>query len=382
MTPRSTASAARPPEAAPPRPAIPIAVTLGDPAGIGPDIALQAWHARKAQNLPPFAVYGEAGALRQRARALGLEVPVAVIERLEAATSLFVDALPVVRPAAPVRTADAGIVAAIEEATAAALAGTALALVTNPIAKRSLAAVSLPYPGHTAFLGQLAERHTGCSPIRPIMMLAAPELRVVPATVHIPLARVPGALSRTLILDTGRIVARAMVEDFGVPRPRIAVAGLNPHAGEDGLIGSEEVEIIAPALAELKAEGLAVTGPRSADSMFHPEARAGYDVAIAMYHDQALIPLKTLAFDSGVNATLGLPFVRTSPDHGTAYALAGTGKARPTSFIAALRLAAEMGMRRREGRRARAKASDSKAQGSAGCGDHGSAALGSLKPGP
>jgi 4-hydroxythreonine-4-phosphate dehydrogenase len=348
MTPRSPASASRAEAAPPAAAATPIAVTLGDPAGIGPDITLQAWYARKAERLPPFAVYGDAGVLRQRARALGLDVAVVLIERLGEAPPLFAEALPVVRPTAAIRNVDAGIVAAIEAATAAALAGAALALVTNPIAKRSLAAVSLPYPGHTAFLGQLAERHTGRSPIRPVMMLAAPELRVVPATVHIPLADVPGALSRALILDTARIVAHAMVEDFGVPSPRLAVTGLNPHAGEDGLIGTEEVEIIAPALAELKAEGLAVTGPHSADSMFHAEARAGYDAAIAMYHDQALIPLKTLAFDAGVNVTLGLPFVRTSADHGTAYALAGTGKARPTSFIAALKLAAEMGLRRRQ----------------------------------
>jgi 4-hydroxythreonine-4-phosphate dehydrogenase len=338
----------------------PIAATLGDPAGIGPDIALQAWRARKAHALHPFAVYGDAGALRDRARTLGLDVPVIDIERLEQAAPLFDQGLPVVRPfaaAASGRDGDARIVAAIEAAAAAAMGGAALALVTNPIAKRSLAAVSLPFPGHTAFLGQLAERHLGRqgrrrgghARIRPVMMLAAPGLRVVPATVHIPLAAVPGALSRGLIVDTARIVARALIEDLGVASPRIAVAGLNPHAGEDGLIGTEELKIIAPAIAELSAEGLAVTGPHSADSMFHEEARRGYDAAIAMYHDQALIPLKTLAFDTGVNVTLGLPFVRTSPDHGTAYALAGSGKARPASFIAALKLAAEMGMRRQRG---------------------------------
>jgi 4-hydroxythreonine-4-phosphate dehydrogenase len=335
-------------------------VTLGDPAGIGPDITLQAWLARRG--LHPFAVYGDPQSLRQRAQALGMRVPVVVVERLEQAVPLFAEALPVLPPAA--RTAalavagadstDAGIVAAIEEATAATLRGEALALVTNPIAKRSLAAVALPYPGHTAFLGQLAELHTGRTGIRPVMMLAAPELqpaplRVVPATVHIPLAAVPGALSRALISETARIVARALVQDFGVSAPRIAVAGLNPHAGEDGLIGREEIDMIVPAIDALAAEGIAITGPHSADSMFHAEARAGYDAAIAMYHDQALIPLKTLAFDTGVNVTLGLPFVRTSPDHGTAYALAGTGKARPDSFLAAARMAAEMGMRRREG---------------------------------
>ena len=362
MTARPTPSARAAEAVLPPAAVTPIAATLGDPAGIGPDIALQAWCARKVHALHPFAVYGDAGALRDRARKLGLDVPVVDIERLEEAAPLFGQALPVVRPAAaaagsPWQDADAGIVAAIEAAAAAALGGAALALVTNPIAKRSLAAVSLPFPGHTAFLGQLAERylgrhsrcHAGHAPIRPVMMLAAPQLRVVPATVHIPLAAVPGALSRGLIVDTARIVARALTEDFGVADPRIAVAGLNPHAGEDGLIGGEELEIIGPAVAELSAEGLAVTGPHSANSMFHEEARRGYDAAIAMYHDQALIPLKTLAFDTGVNVTLGLPFVRTSPDHGTAYALAGTGKARPASFIAALKLAAEMGLRRREG---------------------------------
>jgi 4-hydroxythreonine-4-phosphate dehydrogenase len=227
------------------------------------------------------------------------------------------------------------------------LDGTALALVTNPIAKKSLGAIPLEYPGHTAFLGRLAARHTGDGTIRPVMMLVAPGLRVVPATVHIPLAAVPRTLSRGLIVETGRITARALAQDFAVAAPRIAVAGLNPHAGESGLIGSEEAEIIAPAIAELQREGIAVTGPHPADSLFHEAARAGYDAAIAMYHDQALIPLKTLAFDRGVNVTLGLPFVRTSPDHGTAYALAGTGRARPDSLIAALQLAAELGERRR-----------------------------------
>jgi 4-hydroxythreonine-4-phosphate dehydrogenase len=178
------------------------------------------------------------------------------------------------------------------------------------------------------------------------MMLVADELKVVPATVHIPLAAVSRALNRFLIAETGRITARALKEDFGIASPRIAVCGLNPHAGEDGLIGTEEADIIAPAIADLAGEGLAVTGPHPADSLFHAEARRGYDAAIAMYHDQALIPLKTLAFDRGVNVTLGLPFVRTSPDHGTAFALAGTGRARPDSFIAALQLAAEIGIRR------------------------------------
>jgi 4-hydroxythreonine-4-phosphate dehydrogenase len=337
----------------PPAPSLPpIAVTLGDPRGIGPDITLAGWRARQAHALHPFAVFGEAEVLRERARTLGLDVPVAAIAHLSEASALFAEALPVLAltppaggTADPERARDAGIVAGIVAAVDAALIGEALALVTNPITKRSLDSVALDYPGHTAFLGQLAARWTGRD-VRPVMMLASDLLKVVPATVHIALAAVPRALTEALIVETARITLRALEEDFGIARPRLAVAGLNPHAGEDGLIGSEEAEIVAPAIARLRAEGLAVTGPHSADSMFHAEARAGYDAALAMYHDQALIPLKTLAFDRGVNVTLGLPFVRTSPDHGTAFALAGTGKARPDSFIAALQMAAEVGARR------------------------------------
>ncbi len=333
------------------RPELPIAVTLGDPAGIGPDITLLSWHARAVHALPPFAVYGDADVLRDRAGALGLDVPLAVIRHVGEAVQLFSRALPVVRPeqesgARGAADADTGVIAAIEDATAAVLHGAALALVTNPIAKKSLRSIALEYPGHTAFLGQLAARHIGTSGCRPVMMLVAPELKVVPATVHIPLSAVPRTLTRALLVETGRIVARALAQDFAVANPRIAFAGLNPHAGEDGLIGVEEADVIAPAIADLRGAGLAVTGPHSADSLFHEEARRSYDAAIAMYHDQALIPLKTLAFDRGVNVTLGLPFVRTSPDHGTAYALAGTGLARPDSFIAALQLAAELGLRR------------------------------------
>jgi 4-hydroxythreonine-4-phosphate dehydrogenase len=252
---------------------------------------------------------------------------------------VFADALPVcVTPAGPGRPPsgeDAAIVAAIEEATAAVAGGKALALVTGPIAKRSLQAMGLEYPGHTAFLGHLASQHDRGRRFRPVMMLVADELKVVPATVHIPLAAVPSALSTAMIADTLRIIAAALAEDFGIANPRIAVAGLNPHAGEGGLIGSEEIRIIAPAIAEVAAGGIAVSGPLSADTLFH-----------------ALIPLKTLAFDRGVNVTLGLPFVRTSPDHGTAFALAGTGKARPGSFIAALELAATLGLRRMAARAA------------------------------
>jgi 4-hydroxythreonine-4-phosphate dehydrogenase len=339
----SAAAADRPTRKAPPLP--PLDLTLGDPAGIGPDIALLSWLERDARALHPFAVFGDAEALRDRARTLGLEVPVAEIDSLGEAPPRFSAFLPVVRQRR-LPDWDAAIVRTIEAAVEAALSGAALALVTNPIAKRSLGAIPLEYPGHTAFLGQLAARHTGRPAIRPVMMLAAPGLRVVPATVHIPLAAVPRALTLGLIVETGRILARALAEDFAIADARIAVAGLNPHAGESGLIGTEEAEVVAPAIAELQHEGIMVTGPHSADSMFHEEARRGYDAAIAMYHDQALIPLKTLAFHEGVNVTLGLPFVRTSPDHGTAYALAGTGRARPYSLIASLRLAAELGQRR------------------------------------
>jgi 4-hydroxythreonine-4-phosphate dehydrogenase len=323
---------------------------MGDPAGIGPDVTLAAWRQRQTSALHPFVLYGDPDVMRERAGALALDVPVVVIASPGEVAAVFAHALPVLptRPgagAAEGRTDDQ-IVAAIEDATAAVASGQALALVTNPIAKASLRTVPLDYPGHTAFLGLLAARYSGGRSFRPVMMLVADELKVVPATVHIPLADVPRTLTRALIGETIRITASALEHDFGIDRPRIAVAGLNPHAGEHGLIGSEEASIIAPAIAELAREGIAVTGPHSADALFHDEARHTYDAVIAMYHDQALIPLKTLAFDRGVNVTLGLPFVRTSPDHGTAYALAGTGKARPGSFIAALQLAARLGARR------------------------------------
>jgi 4-hydroxythreonine-4-phosphate dehydrogenase len=335
---------------------VPIAVSMGDPAGIGLDITLMSWRERSLRALPTFVLYGDPGALADRARALGLAVPIAVIADLGEAAPAFADALPVWPIGiadATLAAADAAVVAAIETAAAAVAAGGALALVTNPIVKRTLDMAGLPYPGHTEFLAELAVRHGAARRPRPIMMLAAEELKVVPTTVHIPLSAVPRALTRELIVDTVRITAAALAQDFGIARPRIAIAGLNPHAGEGGLIGGEEQHVIGPAIAQLVAEGISVSGPLSADTMFHAEARAGYDAAVAMYHDQALIPIKTLAFDRGVNVTLGLPFVRTSPDHGTAFALAGTGKARPDSFIAALKLARELGLRRAAARGSR-----------------------------
>jgi 4-hydroxythreonine-4-phosphate dehydrogenase len=321
-------------------PGAPVAVSMGDPAGIGLDVTLASWLDRRHLRLPPFVLYAELAAVRERARQLGFDIPLAEVEAANAART-FATALPVhaVGGSAP-------IVGSIEEATAAVARGEASALLTNPIAKNSLQGGGLEYPGHTAFLGVLAARHWPGRTYRPVMMLACEALKVVPVTVHIPLAAVPAALTTPLLLDTIRITAAALTGDFGIARPRIAVAGLNPHAGEGGMIGTEEERVIAPATAKLAAEGLSVRGPYPADTLFHATARAGYDAAVAMYHDQALIPLKTLDFERGVNVTLGLPFVRTSPDHGTAYALAGTGKARPDSFIAALRLAVDIARRR------------------------------------
>ena len=346
----------RPRDSLPPRSderALPIAVTIGDPAGIGLDITLLSWAARTRTQLPAFAFYGDAEALRRRARRLGLKVPIATIAAASEAIDAFPTALPV-RPVNPRPDASPDaednnvIVAAIEAATEATVRGETLALLTNPATKRALTGPGLAYPGHTELLAALAARHCQGRSFRPVMLLAAAELKVVPATVHIPIASVPARLTSALLVETMRTSATALANDFGIPRPRLAVCGLNPHAGEDGLIGGEEEAVIRPAIAEVAAEGVAVSGPFPADTLFGAEARRGYDAAIAMYHDQALIPIKTLAFDRGVNVTLGLPFVRTSPDHGTAFALAGTGRANPGSFIAALRLAAELGLRRRE----------------------------------
>jgi 4-hydroxythreonine-4-phosphate dehydrogenase len=245
------------------------------------------------------------------------------------------------RPGRPDPASAAGIVESIERAVADCLSGRASAVVTNPIAKKPLYEAGFRFPGHTEFLGHLAERATG-KPCLPVMMLAGPTLRTVPVTIHVPLAEVPGLLTTALIVSTARVVAADLASRFGIARPRLAVAGLNPHAGEDGGMGSEDIRVIGPAVAALRAEGIEAFGPLPADTMFHREARAGYDAAICMYHDQALIPVKTLAFDETVNVTLGLPFVRTSPDHGTAFDIAGRGAARPDSLIAALRLAATL----------------------------------------
>ncbi len=328
--------------------ALPLALTLGEPAGIGPDITLAAWLKRRELALPPFYVSGDPELLAQRAKVLGLDVPVASVAP-RAAVATFTEALPVsncglpatASPGRPDATSAAVAIAAIREAVADVAAGRAAAVVTNPIAKSVLTRAGFAHPGHTEFLAELAGKQSGTT-LRPVMMLWSPELAVVPVTIHQALRDAITTLSTDLIVDTCRIAAADLRQRFGLPTPRLALAGLNPHAGEDGTMGDEEKTIIAPALERLRADGIAVSGPFPADTLFHAAARKTYDCAVCMYHDQALIPIKTLAFDSAVNVTLGLPFVRTSPDHGTAFDIAGTGRANPASLIEALRLAARL----------------------------------------
>src|SRR5882757_4641767 len=329
----------------------PLALTLGEPAGIGPDITLAAWLRRDALDLPPFYLLADAEFLKARARLLGLDVPVVVVEP-QAAAATFATALPVValdervtaEPAHPDASSGPAAIASIRRAVADVLAGRAHAVVTNPVAKAVLYRTGFAEPGHTEFLARLAAEHTG-RPARAVMMLWSDELAVVPVTIHLPVRDVPQALTTALIVETGRIVARDLRERFAIARPRLALAGPNPHAGEEGALGAEDQSVVAPAVAQLRSERIDARGPLPADTMFHPAARRGYDAALAMYHDQALIPIKTLAFDHAVNVTLGLPFVRTSPDHGTAFDIAGTGRADPSSLIAAIRLAAKLAAR-------------------------------------
>jgi 4-hydroxythreonine-4-phosphate dehydrogenase len=327
---------------------LPLALSQGDPAGIGPDIALQAWLKRDELALPPFLYIGDPEVLKVRARQLELEV---VVEETDAAhaSGVFARALPVlpiptgvdVLAGKPHVANARGTIAAIETAVALCLQGTVRAVVTNPIAKSVLYEAGFGFPGHTEFLADLAARARGGS-VMPVMMLAGPKLKAVPVTIHIPLKDVPDALTEDLIVDTCRIVAKDLADRFGIASPRLAVAGLNPHAGENGAIGHEDDDIIHPAIRRLRDEGIDAFGPLPADTMFHDDARSRYDVAICMYHDQALIPAKALGFDDSVNVTLGLPFIRTSPDHGTAFGLAGSGFAKETSLIAALRMADRM----------------------------------------
>ncbi|CAN7170151.1 4-hydroxythreonine-4-phosphate dehydrogenase PdxA [Rhizobium sp. LjRoot98] len=326
----------------------PLALTMGDPAGIGLDITLDAWINRQAWQTPPFILIGDAAALEARARVLGHSAAIRETD-CASAISIFNDALPVlpvacaaaVTPGMPDSTNAAAITGAIETAVRLTMEGSTSAIVTNPIAKSVLYDAGFQFPGHTEFLADLGERLTG-EPLLPVMMLAGPKLMAVPVTIHIPLKDVPEQLSADLIYRTCAITVRDLKERFGLASPRVAVAGLNPHAGEGGALGLEDDAIIRPVIERLKIEGVDITGPLPADTMFHDRARATYDVAICMYHDQALIPAKALGFDDSVNATLGLPFIRTSPDHGTAFSLAGKGIARADSLLAALRMAQQL----------------------------------------
>src|SRR5690606_38545529 len=333
---------------------------MGEPAGIGLELSLKVWNQARTEGSArayKLVLYADPAEVAASARRLGMPDPSKVVSAPAEAVGLWPEHLPVVavplqRPVEPGRPDPANapaVIGAIEQAVVAVVRGEAAAVVTNPIAKSVLYKAGFAHPGHTEFLAELASRLVGNGPWRPVMLLASDELRVVPLTIHMPLAEVPKVLSEELIIETARILNDALVRDFGLGverRPRIAVTGLNPHAGENGAMGTEEQTIIAPAIASLRQQGFDVTGPHPADTLFHAEARAGYDAVIAMYHDQALIPIKTLAFDHAVNVTLGLPFVRTSPDHGTAFDIAGTGKASAASLSAALDLAAQMAANR------------------------------------
>jgi 4-hydroxythreonine-4-phosphate dehydrogenase len=332
----------------------PLALTLGDPAGVGPEIVVKAWRALRAGG-PPFLVVGDFATLAG-ASPDGAEILQRVTAPAEA-SAVFSRAIPVLdlplsaaaAPGRPTSAAAPAIVRWIETAVALALAGEVAGVVTAPIAKAPLYEAGFQFPGHTEFLGELTATAPYEGARGPVMMLTARDLRATLVTVHTPLARVAGALSRQRIVDAGLVTAEAVRRDFGVDAPRLAVAGLNPHAGESGGIGREELEIVAPAVEALRARGIDATGPYPADSLFPEEMRARYDAVLCLYHDQALIPVKMLDFWGGVNVTLGLPIVRTSPDHGTAFDIAGKGLARADSLVAAVRLAGEIAARRAAG---------------------------------
>ncbi len=330
---------------------LPLALTQGDPAGIGPDVTVTAWAKRRELGLPPFIFVGDPDVLRSRAHLLGVDVNVKVCEP-EDAIAAFSEALPVlplpvgfdVQAGQPHIGAALATIKAIETAVTLTVGKKAAAVVTNPIAKSVLYEAGFGFPGHTEFLAELSKKATG-QIVKPVMMIAGPKLRVVPVTIHIPVKDITHALTEELIIETCRIVASDLRTKFGIDAPRIAVAGLNPHAGEDGAIGIEDRDIIHPATIQLRKEGIDAFGPLPADTMFHDAARKRYDVAVCMYHDQALIPAKALGFDDSVNVTLGLPFIRTSPDHGTAFGIAGQGIANDSSLVAALMMAADISSR-------------------------------------
>jgi len=325
-----------------------LALTCGEPAGIAPEITAKAWLALRTASAAPFFLIADEIYFSSRAAAAGVPIATAKISAPLEASEIFATALPILhRPLAShpkpgVIDPDTAktVIAAIDEGVALVMAGKAAALVTNPIQKEALYSAGFRHQGHTDYLASLASK-TGLR-THEVMMLVARDLRTVPLTVHIPFKDVLAALNTETIVSQARVVANDLQKYFGIRRPRIAFTGLNPHAGENGTMGREEQTIIIPAINQLRAEGLTVAGPLPADTAFHEEARANYDAILCMYHDQALIPVKTLDFHGGVNVTLGLPFIRTSPDHGTALGIAGTGKANPQSLIAALKLAGEM----------------------------------------
>ncbi|UJW85730.1 4-hydroxythreonine-4-phosphate dehydrogenase PdxA [Devosia sp. SL43] len=325
----------------------PLAISMGEPAGIGPDIVLALYARRAELKLPTFCVFGDAPFLRARALRLGLTIDIGDVGAA-GANAVFAHALPVEQveglvPDHPgqISPVSAGtVIASITRAVESTLTGICRGLVTAPIHKAALYHAGFRHPGHTEFLAELCAQ--GAKPRLPVMMLAHGGLRAVPVTIHVPIAEVPRLMTKELIVETVRIVAHDLRQRFGIANPQIAVAGLNPHAGEGGAIGREDLEIVAPAVAQLQFEGIGVEGPLPADTLFYPMHWAQYDAVVAMYHDQALIPIKTVAFEDAVNVTLGLPIVRTSPDHGTALDLAGTGRASPKSFLAAIEMADAM----------------------------------------
>ena len=308
---------------------------MGEPAGIGPDIILEAWLKRHSLDLPYFTVIGSAQILRERADVMKLDIDVTEIPLIETKSKMQCKA------GKPEAGNAHGVIEAIESGVEKVMAGEFSALVTCPINKKALYDAGFEFPGHTEYLAHLVQKYTGIN-ATPVMMLAGPQLRAVPVTIHIPLEAVKEVLTQELIVRTATITADDLRQRFGIENPVLALSGVNPHAGEEGSMGREEIDFIAPAVKQLQSLGYNAIGPLPADTMFHERAREAYDVAICMYHDQALIPAKTLGFDDAVNVTLGLPFVRTSPDHGTAYDLAGSGKARIDSFVAALKMAEQM----------------------------------------
>ena len=325
-----------------------LAVSIGEPSGIGPELVLKAWLAREKDAIAPFAVFGDPDLLQRRAELFGLSVPI-TIAKPEDAFDIFPMGLPVI-PLSNTMSHNPGklnvanapaVIEAIDQATRHVHAGKAKAVVTCPIQKSILYEAGFKHPGHTEFLGQLARELTGCE-AEPVMMLAGPELRTIPVTLHIALKDVPAALTKDRLLLVARTAHNDLKSRFSIEEPRIAVAGLNPHAGEEGAMGKEDADLIAPVIKQLQQEGINISGPYPGDTLFTQKARESYDAALAMYHDQALIPVKTIAFDETVNVTLGLPFIRTSPDHGTALDIAEKGIANPSSLIAALKLAAEL----------------------------------------